>query len=166
MRVTREQVAGHDVTEEYLDLAARLRTQRTLEAQLLALVAQAKSLHDVLEVQKQLAEVRGEVEKLEGRQRFLDQQIDLSTVTLHISRRPPVVEGGLGFGETFRKAGRDFVQVTLGMAHGLIRAVGVLLPLLLFLVAPVLLIARLLWRRRRARLIRSGLPGGPGSSQG
>ena len=71
-RVINEKVSGQDVSEEYLDLEARLRTKKALEAQFLEIMKQARKVSDALEVQSQLGEVRTEIERLEGRRRFLE----------------------------------------------------------------------------------------------
>jgi chromosome segregation ATPase len=70
------------VTEEYIDLEARLRTQKALEAQFLEIMKQAHKISDALEVQRQIAEVRADIERIEGRRRFLENQSALSTITL------------------------------------------------------------------------------------
>src|SRR6185369_4830381 len=80
-RVISEKISGQDVSEEYLDLEARLRTKKALEAQFLEIMKQARKVQDALDVQSQLADVRTEIERLEGRRRFLENQAALSTIT-------------------------------------------------------------------------------------
>ena len=65
--VLAEQTTARDVTEEYTDLDARLRNLRAAETQLLALVERADTVEDLLQIEKRLAEVRGEIEQLQGR---------------------------------------------------------------------------------------------------
>ena len=72
--VTAEKVSGKDVTEEYIDLEARLRTQRALEAQLLDIMKTAREVSDAISVQRELTNVRTEIERIEGRRRFLDRK--------------------------------------------------------------------------------------------
>jgi hypothetical protein len=62
---------GQDVTEEYIDLEARLRSKKALEAQFLEIMKQAHKISDALEVQSQIADVRADIERIEGRRRFL-----------------------------------------------------------------------------------------------
>jgi len=73
-RILQEKRTGQDVTEEFIDLEARIRTKRALEAQFLEIMKQAQKVSEALEVQRQLAEVRTEIEQLEGRRRFLENQ--------------------------------------------------------------------------------------------
>jgi len=74
---------GKDVTEEWVDLDSRTRNLRKEEGVLLDLMGmRAKSLSEVLEVEKELARVRGEIEKTEGRIRMLSEQVSLATINL------------------------------------------------------------------------------------
>ena len=82
-RVIQEKITGQDVTEEFIDLEARLKTQKALEPQFLEIMKQANKVEDALEVQRQIAEVRTEIEKLEGRKRFLENRASLSTITVN-----------------------------------------------------------------------------------
>src|SRR5919202_523761 len=86
-RVTAEKITGQDVTEEYIDLEARLRTQRALEAQLLDITKQARQVSDAITVERELTNVRTEIERVEGRRRFLENQSSLSTI--NVTLRPP-----------------------------------------------------------------------------
>lgn len=76
------EIRAADVTEEYIDVQARLKVKRELEAQYLDLLMKAKSVKEVLEVQEALAQVRSEIESLEGRLKFLKNQTDYATIHL------------------------------------------------------------------------------------
>ena len=90
-RILHEKSSGQDVTEEYIDLEARIRTKKALEAQFLEIMKQARKISDAMEVQTQLAEVRTEIERLEGRRRFLENQSALSTINITLHTPTPVV---------------------------------------------------------------------------
>jgi len=149
-RVSSEKVTGQDVTEEYVDLEARIRAQRALEEQYLSILKDARAIPDVLAVQQKLGEVRTEIERAEGRRRLLENETSLSTITVHVARHIAAVEAsGPGFGRSVREAGHDSVVVAIAIVNGAIRAVGVLLPVGLLVVAPAVLLVRV-WRRRRS----------------
>ncbi len=81
----RRQVTGQDITEEYVDLGARLANKKRLEERLLELMkSKSTSVADVIEFERQVAQVREEIERMEGRFRFLTNRSDLSTITLSI----------------------------------------------------------------------------------
>lgn len=152
-RVAEERIGSDDVTYEFIDVKAHLDAERALEQQFLAILKQASSVKDALEVHTHIAEVRTNIEKLEGRQRFLERQTSLSTVKLSISPNAPIVRAGrFAFGETFALAGADLLNVSASLLHGAIRMAGVVTPIAIFVVLPLVLFGRALVRRRRRAL--------------
>ena len=145
-------VTGQDVTEEFIDLDARLKTQKALELQFLDIMKQAKKVNDALEVQSQIAGVRTEIEKLEGRRRFLESKSSLSTITVNIHTPTPIVVTASGFTYTIREALSDSIDVATGIVLFFIRFAIVMTPVFVLLILPAGLIA--LYFRRRVRRIR------------
>ncbi len=148
-RVLQEKVTGQDVTEEYLDLEARIRTQKALEAQFLEIMKQARKVEEALNVQRELASVRTEIERLEGRRRFLDNQSSLSTITVSLTTPDPIVTATTeGFGDSVKRAFGNSVNVAAAIILGLIQFVIVLVPVALLVGIP----AWLVWRVARRRV--------------
>lgn len=152
-KVAQEKVSGQDVTEEFIDLEARIRTQKALEAQFLEIMKQARSVEDALEVQRQLAEVRGEIEKVEGRRKFLENQTSFSTITVTINTPTVFAASSSGFGSQLWRAVGDGIDAALFVILGLIRIFLALLPLLILFGIPIWLVIRHFRRKwRRAKL--------------
>src|SRR5215216_2519780 len=86
-----EHVTSQDVTEDFIDLEARIKTQKALEIQFLEIMRQATRIADALEVERQIAEVRTVTEQLEGRKRFLENRSSLSTINVNIQVPKPVI---------------------------------------------------------------------------
>ena len=150
-RVSSEKVTGQDVTEEYVDLEARIRAQRAVEEQYMSILKEAKTIPDILAVQQKLGEARTEIERAEGRRRYLESQTSLSTITVHLARHIGAVDaGGPGFGRSISEAGHDAVAVGIAIINGAIRLLGVLFPVGLLVGVPAWLLVRT-WRRRRRR---------------
>jgi hypothetical protein len=149
-----EQVTGQDVTEEFIDLEARIKTQKALEVQFLEIMRQAYKVADALEVQRQIADVRTEIEKLEGRKRFLENRSSLSTITVNIQApRPTIVVTSTGFGHSIREAVSDSIGMASDMVLFFVRFVILMVPILVFVGLPSGLVARYLMRRaKRMRL--------------
>ncbi|MDD4900539.1 MAG: DUF4349 domain-containing protein [Patescibacteria group bacterium] len=84
-QVLSESTNAQDITAEYIDLEACLKNKRAEEASFLALLNRSGKMEEILAVTKELAAVRGEIEQLEGQQRYLDSQTDMSTITANIS---------------------------------------------------------------------------------
>jgi hypothetical protein len=145
-----ESLTGEDVTESYTDLSARLRSQSALEERLLAILAQATTVDDVLKVETQLVAVRTEVERLTGALRVMDDRVGLATIELvlaapvrHERRDAESVTSRLD------RALDDAGELCVGAFAGMIRFVGATLPIGI-VVLPIGLAVRRGWRRRRA----------------
>jgi hypothetical protein len=79
-----ENTEAVDVTEEYVDLEARLRNLEATEAQYLALMAKAEDVEDMLMVQKELSNVREEIERIEGRMLYLERTSDMALIEISL----------------------------------------------------------------------------------
>ena len=150
-RVIQEKATGQDVTEEFIDLEARIKTQKALELQFLEIMKQANKVADALEVQRQIAEVRTEIEKLEGRKRFLENRASLSTITVNLQTPSAIVVSTSGFGRNIREAVADSVSVATGIVLFLIRFVIVMIPIFVFILIPGGLLARYIFRKAKLR---------------
>jgi hypothetical protein len=160
-KVESRQSTAQDVGEEFVDVTARMNNARQLEQRLLTLLdTRTGKLDDVLSVERELARVREEIERYEGRLRYLRTRAAMSTLTVTLHEPYPV----LGAGDSpilsaFAQAWRNFV----GFTAGFIAALGWLIPLLIVLAALVWLL-RWLWRKtaiRRPR-VRPHAPPPPG----
>jgi hypothetical protein len=147
-RMLREKITGQDVTEEFIDLEARLRAKRALEAQFLEIMKRAQKVTDALEVQTQIAEVRGEIERMEGRRRFLENQAALSTITVMLHTPAPLVAATTGgFWHGIKKSFGDGLDAASEVIFGIIHFVVVMIPIALLILLPAWLLFR--WLRRR-----------------
>ncbi len=152
--IPEEKATGQDVTEEFIDLEARIKTQKALEIQFLEIMKQAKKIEDALEVQRQIAEVRTEIEQLEGRKHFLENRSSLATITVNVQAPKPVIATTpTGFSHSLREAISDSIEVGSGLLLFFVRFVIVGFPIFLFLGVPSVLVLRYLMRRaKRVRL--------------
>ncbi len=100
-----------DVTEEYIDLQARLSARIVHEQRLLDLLEAAETIDDLLRIESELARVRSEIETLEGRIRYLDSQVAMSRVEIDLRQEKEETEipplSPMGIMETLRRAGRS-----------------------------------------------------------
>ncbi len=80
-------VQGQDVTEQYVDLSARLKAKQVVEQRLLTFMDKAQKVDDLLKFSNQLASVQEEIEQLKGKIRYLDQNVAFSTVELRVYQR-------------------------------------------------------------------------------
>ena len=150
-RVVTEQVKGQDVTEEFIDIEARLRATRALELQFMEIMKRATSVDEALNVQRQLASVRGDIEKIEGRKRFLENQASLSTIKIRAQTPAAISASGSGFFYKLTESFGSGLDVALNFVLGLVTVLIAILPFLIFIVLPFYLVSRYLWRKARRR---------------
>jgi hypothetical protein len=124
-------VAAEDVSEEFVDLTARVVNGRRLEDRLVELLrTRTGKLQDVLTVERELARVREEIERMEGRMRFLKTSAQLSTLSVNLFEPAPIVASHPGqsvIGEAFKTACRNFV----GVLAGAIASLGFVVPIVI-----------------------------------
>ncbi|MEZ4801534.1 MAG: DUF4349 domain-containing protein [Gelidibacter sp.] len=77
-----KQITSKDVTEEFIDLEARLKAKETLEARYLELLKKANNVKEVLEIERELSTIREEIEAKQGRLKYLQNKVSLSTLTV------------------------------------------------------------------------------------
>jgi hypothetical protein len=146
--IKQQKITGQDVTEEYIDLDARMRTQKALEAQFLEIMKTARKVSEALEVQTQIAAVRTEIERMEGRRRFLDSQTAFSTITVTLRPPMPIVTAtGRGFFYDVKLAFGESIDLIASILLGLLRAIIILGPVILLLGVPFWYLIRFGWRR-------------------
>ena len=151
-----EKIGSEDVTDEYIDVEARVKNQRHLEEQLVGILAQANNVDSALKVHQELTNVRTEIDRLEGRKRFLDTETSLAKISVTLSPlRPIVAATSTGFGVDVRRAASDSVEIAAGLVTFAIRAAGVLLPLSVMFGLPTF--GFVLWLRRRQRRVVAAL---------
>ena len=88
-------VSAQDVTEQYIDIEARLKAKKTLEARYLELLKKANKVSEMLEIEAQLSAIREEIEAKEGQFRYMKSQISMSTITLEFYKTVAEKEGSL-----------------------------------------------------------------------
>lgn len=146
--VLSESIKGEDVTEEFIDVEARIKTQKALEQQYMEIMKRAYSVEDALYVQSELAAVRGEIEKVEGRKRYLENQSSLSTIKIKL-QTPAAFTASTGtisnqFSESFGTGLNFAINFLLGLLTFLVGA----LPILLLIGGPGFFVGRYLWKRQ------------------
>lgn len=135
--VLNETTRGQDVTAEFVDLESDLRNAKAEEASYLEIMKRAGKIEEVLQVAQALANVRGRIEQLEGRKRYMESQTDLATLSVMMTEETRIEVPGRTWKplEVLRQAVQDLVASLQGLVDFLIRfviaVVGLLLPILL-----------------------------------
>jgi hypothetical protein len=117
---------GEDVTEEYVDIQAQKTSYQNQLAQYNEIMKKAVKVSDVIEIQQQIDRVQTSLNQLEGRLKYLNSRIDMSTITVNLQEPEPL--GGES-GPSFISALNEGISGFFGMIYGLIVIALTLLPL-------------------------------------
>lgn len=145
VHVNSKHVKLSDVTEEFIDIIARLKNKKQVELQYLEILKQARTIDEILKVNEHLRVIREEIESKEGRLKYLNSQVSLSTIYLSMYQRIENAGYYPSFGYKFIKAvegGWDGILIfILGLVY--------LWPLILIILVAVWLIIR--YRKKRKK---------------
>jgi hypothetical protein len=147
-KVTTETSGSQDVTEEFTDLESNLRNLQASESAILRLMDKASRIEDVITLQRELTNIRGQIERIQGRKNYLQRRSDMATITLAL-RLPPVEGARIGTGgwDPFAVAQRGW-QASLALLRGVAEAVIVVVAFSWWLV-PFVALGVYLWLQRR-----------------
>lgn len=121
---------GEDVTEEYVDLEAQKTSYQNQLTQYNAIMKKAINVSDVIEIQQQIDRVQTKLNQLEGRMRYLNSRLDLSTITVTLQEPEPVGgDTGYDFITTINEAIDGFI----GSIKAIIVLFAALIPWLIVL---------------------------------
>lgn len=150
--VASEQSGGQDITDQVVDIEARLRNEQRIEQELLALLTTKKdaSLEDILRVQQELSRVREQIERMQAQRDSLGRMASLATVLVIVRYEGgPLQPAPNGFEEALSRAWRRGVDDLGGLVGGCVRLVIGGLPVWVVLGGAGVLGWRA-WKRRRA----------------
>lgn len=93
-----------DVTEQFLDVQARLKTKKALEVKYLEILKKAKTVREILDVERELGKLRADIESTEGRLKYLQNQVSFSTLNITFYKKTAADESTFGskFGNAFK----------------------------------------------------------------
>ena len=115
-----------DVTEEYVDLEARLTNLQKQEERYRGILDMAATVDDILNVEVQLERIRGEIEELQGKTQYIDNRVDYSTIQVNLKeQKTEALE--IGIGNAFRRAAGAFFSAL----RAVIIFLGYIVPIVL-----------------------------------
>lgn len=140
-------ISRRDVTEEFVDLSARLKAKRELEKRYLQLLKQAKNVKEMLEIERELSNIREEIEAKQGRLNYLQDRVSMSTISISFYKRTSETGVTISYGQKMKnafKGGWDGISVFfLGLLY--------LWPLFVVAIITILLIRSYIKRKRKKK---------------
>ncbi|HPF09950.1 MAG TPA: DUF4349 domain-containing protein [Flavobacteriaceae bacterium] len=138
-------ISRQDVSEEFVDLEARLKAKHELEKRYLELLKQAKNVKEMLEIERELANIREEIEAKQGRLNYLQNKVSLSTVNIEFYKQTAETGVTLSYGQKMvnaLKGGWDGISMFfIGLLY--------LWPLFIVVLIGILLLRRYIKRSRK-----------------
>jgi Domain of unknown function (DUF4349) len=149
-KVDSETSTSQDVTEEYVDLDANMRNLQASESAILRLMDRAQRIEDIISLQRELTNVRGQIERIQGRKSYLERRTDMASVSvsLHLPPAEGATTPGGGF-DPLAVARRGW-NASLAVLRGALEAVIVVAAFSWWLV-PFVAVGVYLFTRRRPR---------------
>ncbi len=158
-KVVSEAQTADDVTEQFIDLEARLTNLEALEVELRALLTEVRQQPEadpdkLLRVFNEIAAVRGQIEQIQGQLDYLENVVDLATLTIGLTPTPavvPIADDTWEPIEVARDALRNLVTGVQGVADWAIHFALYTMPMLLILLGVPAALGFYIYRRWRKR---------------
>jgi hypothetical protein len=128
--VTHENINSNDVTEEFVDIGAKLNVMNQTENRFLALLSETSSVEEIMSVEKELMRLRGEIDSLEGRMKYLSKTTDNSVLNVYMTEEVPITGSEWSFFDSVDNSVRDLVSFSKHIANFLI-SLAVFTPIII-----------------------------------
>ena len=147
IKVENENINANDVTDQFIDLDARLKNLKAQETQYLDILKKATKVEDVLSVTNQLNQVRQQIDSFEGQLKYLNSQVDLSTITVNLTAEKEVQIWGINWRPitVIKQAVRSLLNGLVNYANAII-AIIIFLPVIALWVITLLIVIWIIWR--------------------
>lgn len=90
VKVNEQSVSMSDVTDQFIDMQARMKNLKAEEAQYQEILGKAEEIENVMRVSRALFAVREEIDRLQGQMNYLSRQVDMSIITISLSSEPDI----------------------------------------------------------------------------
>lgn len=161
VRVEREDISTQDVTDQYYDIEARLKTLKETEAELTELLRETRErggdVDEIMKIYDRLTRLRADIESLQGQLNRLDKLVAFSTLNIHLEPHiltEPITPGDeFSLPEVIHSSVQSLIRILTGLLTLAIRFLIVVVPVLLILAIPPVLVLWLLyrWQQRRQK---------------
>lgn len=119
-KVTNENINSNDVTEEFVDTEAKLNVMKQTENRFISLLSETANVEEVMSVERELMRLRGEIDSLEGRMKYLSKTTDNSVLNIYMTEKVPITGSGWRFFDSLDNSVRAMVSFSKHIANFLI----------------------------------------------
>ena len=148
--VTNENIHSTDVTEEFIDIDARLKVMKKTEDRFIALMADTRNVEEIIQVEKEHLRIRGDIDSLEGRMDYLSKTTQNSVNNLHMTQEAAITGNSWNPKDSLDNSIRFFISFLKKIADIFIWAF-VFSPIILILAVIYFLIYRWVKKARSSK---------------
>jgi len=140
-KIISENIYTNDVSEEFIDTEARLNIMKSTEDRFNLLLLKSETVEEIIQVEKELMRIRGDIESLEGRLNYLSKTTDTSEINLNLNEKIPVTGESWRINESFTSALQNLSSFAKNLADFLINVI-VFIPAIIVLAIVIIIIRK------------------------
>ncbi|WP_121964459.1 DUF4349 domain-containing protein [Myroides sp. N17-2] len=117
-KVDNKNISALDVTEEFIDVEARIKTKKEIEERYKELLKRANSIEDILKIESELGTLRADIESFEGRLKYLKSRVSLSTLSVTFYEKGESTTGfGYEISSAFGSGWENLLSFVIGIFY-------------------------------------------------
>ena len=147
-KIISENIYTNDVTEEFIDTEARLKIMRSTEDRFNSLLLKSETVEEIIQVEKELMRIRGDIESLEGRLNYLSKTTDTSEVNLNLNEQIPITGESWKINDSFTSALQNLSSFAKWLADFIINII-VFIPAIIVIALIIIFLRKLIKNKKK-----------------
>ena len=141
-----ENIYTNDVTEEFIDIEARLKVMKSTEDRFNSLLSSTETVEEIIQVEKELMRIRSDIDSLEGRLNYLSKTTNMSEINLNINEQIPITGESWKLNESFTSALQNLSSFVKSFANLAINFI-VFIPVIIVGIIIIVFVRKLIRKR-------------------
>ena len=146
-KIISENIYTNDVTEEFIDTEARLKIMKSTEDRFNSLLLKSETVEEIIQVEKELMRIRGDIESLEGRLNYLSKTTDTSEINLNLNEQVPITGESWKINDSFTSALQNLSSFAKWLADFIINII-VFIPAIIVIALIIIFLRKLIKNRK------------------
>ena len=147
-KIISENIYTNDVTEEFIDTEARLKIMKSTEDRFNSLLLKSETVEEIIQVEKELMRIRGDIESLEGRLNYLSKTTDTSEINLNLNEQIPITGESWKINDSFTSALQNLSSFAKWLADFIINII-VFIPAIIVIALIIIFLRKIIKNRKK-----------------
>jgi len=147
-KIISENIYTNDVTEEFIDTEARLKIMKSTEDRFNSLLLKSETVEEIIQVEKELMRIRGDIESLEGRLNYLSKTTDTSEINLNLNEQIPITGESWKINDSFTSALQNLSSFAKWLADFIINII-VFIPAIIVIALIIIFLRKFIKNRKK-----------------